>query len=72
MVFNHLSGDTHLLSAPAGQILLQLQQVDMPAEGSSDTVMQRCAAAPGSAPVPGVDADDILADLNALALVERA
>jgi PqqD family protein of HPr-rel-A system len=72
VVFNQLSGDTHLLSASAGRILLQLQQVGMPVDGWTEAAMLRGAMAPQSDQAPECALEEILAELNALALIECA
>ena len=65
VVFNHLSGDTHLLSALAGQILLKLQQAPLHAASLAVDAMLE------SSTQSGHEFDDILAELSALALIER-
>lgn len=70
VVFNSMSGDTHLLGLLAGQILLQLQQSPSDAR----------ALAASIAPLWHADLDEelrlqiepLLADLQALSLIERA
>lgn len=71
IVFNHLSGDTHLLSALAGQILLKLQQgpshaanLLMDAKDATDAMLP-------SSTQSEHEFDDIFAELSALALIER-
>jgi PqqD family protein of HPr-rel-A system len=65
VVFNHLSGDTHLLSALAGQLLLELQPVPPHAAGLAvDAKLQPSAQSRH-------EFDDILAELSALALIEH-
>jgi PqqD family protein of HPr-rel-A system len=69
VVYNSLSGDTHLLGSVAAQILLKLQQ----APSNSATLAESLA------PLLHADRDDdvvaqiehILADLDTLALIER-
>lgn len=66
LVFDARSGATHLLSACAGRLLLQLRH----AAGLAPAI-------PASEPAPGaqfdmVDMEQILADLESLALIERA
>ena len=69
VVFNKLSGDTHLLSALAGQILLKLQQgpFDLPSLAKSLSPAMRV----GLEQELECQIDDILADLYTLALIER-
>jgi PqqD family protein of HPr-rel-A system len=64
VVFNHLSGDTHLLSALAGQILLKLQQTPEDVVSLDAGTVQPCAVEAGS------EFDSIVAELSALALIE--
>ena len=69
VVYNSLSGDTHLLGSTAAQILLKLQQ----APSDSTTLAESLA------PLLNDERDDefvvqvehILADLDTLALIER-
>lgn len=69
VVYNSLSGDTHLLGSIAAQILLRLQQAP-----SNTTALTESLA-----PLPHAEMDDelvfqierILADLDTLALIER-
>ena len=69
VVYNSLSGDTHLLGSTAAQILLKLQQAPL----NSITLAESLA------PVLHAEMDDelviqiehILADLDTLALIER-
>lgn len=69
IVFNSLSGDTHLLGLLAGQILRQLQQ--------SPSDARTLAAALAPLWQAGLDAElsmqiePLLTDLQALALIER-
>lgn len=70
VVYNSLSGDTHLLGATAAQVLLKLQQTP------SDVI----ALAASLAPLMQAEMDeefslqieDLLADLDKLALIERS
>lgn len=71
IVFNHLSGDTHLLSALAGQILLKLQQAPLYAASLAMEAMDATDAMLPSSTQSGHEFDDILAELSALALIER-
>lgn len=74
IVFNHLSGDTHLLSALAGQILLKLQQAPLYAASLAMEAMEAMDATDAMLPSStqsGHEFDDILAELSALALIER-
>lgn len=69
VVYNSLSGDTHLLGSTAAQILLKLQQAP-----SNVTALSASLA-----PLLNTEMDDefviqiehVLADLNTLALIER-
>jgi len=69
VVYNSLSGDTHLLDSTAAQILLKLQQAPL----NSTTLAESLA------PLLHAEMDDefvvqiehILADLDTLALIER-
>lgn len=65
VAFNHLSGDTHLLSALAGQLLLALQRVPSHAANSTVDAMLQFSAQSRH------EFDDILAELSALALIEH-
>jgi PqqD family protein of HPr-rel-A system len=62
LLYNDMSGDTHLLAEPAIQLLLALQQQARP-----QAALALLAGLPGSAP-DAIDA--LLADLEALSLVE--
>lgn len=69
VVYNSLSGDTHLLGSTAAQILLKLQQAPSNVTALSESL----------APLLHTEMDDefvfqiehILADLDTLALIER-
>jgi len=69
IVYNSLSGDTHLLGSTAAQILLKLQQAPSYATCLSESL----------ATLPHTEMDDefviqiehILVDLDTLALIER-
>ena len=66
VVYNNLSGDTHLLDSTAVQILLKLQQAPSNATALTGSL----------APYLQTEVDDelvehILADLDTLALIER-
>jgi PqqD family protein of HPr-rel-A system len=70
VVYNNLSGDTHLLGSAAAQILLKLQQAPSDAMTLAESLasslrveMMDEALAPQIA--------GLLADLNALALIEQ-
>lgn len=70
VVYNSLSGDTHLLGATAAHVLLELQRAP------SDTI----TLAASLAPLMQAEMDDawvfqtdqLLADLDQLALIERS
>lgn len=66
VVYNDLSGDTHLLGADAVGVLRRLQQ----GAAAESTLAAVCCDADG-APCT-VDAGALLAQLAALALVERS
>jgi PqqD family protein of HPr-rel-A system len=69
IIYNSLSGDTHLLGSTAAQILLKLQQAPSNATALTESL----------APLLHAEMDDelvfqiehILADLDTLALIER-
>ncbi|SFB75364.1 HPr-rel-A system PqqD family peptide chaperone [Massilia yuzhufengensis] len=63
VVYNDLSGDTHLFGADAMQVLLQLRV----APASEETLAAALQAGPGDREALGV----MLAELSALSLVER-
>ena len=69
VVYNNLSGDTHLLSWAAAQILLKLK------ESPSNAALLATALASFWQVDPDVELalqiEDILSDLNAIALIER-
>lgn len=69
VVFNGLSGDTHLLSEFAGQILLQLQQV--PCDATSLYALFPAIPQDDAEQELELQIDDILADLDSLSLIER-
>jgi len=69
VVYNNLSGDTHLLSLAAAQILLKLK------EAPSNAPLLAIALAPFWQVDPSAELalqiEDILSDLNAIALIEH-
>jgi PqqD family protein of HPr-rel-A system len=68
VVFNNLSGDTHLLSAFAGQILLKLQQESL----DVSSLIELFATTPQIDPErTELQIENILADLDSLGLIER-
>ncbi|MEO8407882.1 MAG: HPr-rel-A system PqqD family peptide chaperone [Oxalobacteraceae bacterium] len=69
VVFNGLSGDTHLLSEFAGQVLLKLQQA--PLDAASLYTLFSAIPKDDSEQELGLQIDDILADLDSLLLIER-
>ena len=70
IVYNSLSGDTHLLGSAAAQILLRLQQVPSDfislAESLTSVLQTEMMGEPLEPQLV-----NLLADLNALALIER-
>ena len=68
LVFNERSGDTHLLSALAGRILLQLRQAPL---GSLSIAELFSAVHTDPEHDLEFQMEDILADLESLALIER-
>jgi PqqD family protein of HPr-rel-A system len=68
VVYNSLSGDTHLLGAGAGQILMRLQHA--PADEASLTTLlcETFHAEPG--PELSLQVGTMLADLHRLSLIE--
>lgn len=69
VVFNNRSGDTHLLSAFAGQILLKLQQTPFDAASLAELFAAILQVDPEQD--LELQVQDILEDLNSLALIER-
>jgi PqqD family protein of HPr-rel-A system len=69
VVYNSLSGDTHLLGSTAAQILLNLQEAPSDAASLAESLAPFFQIAPG-ADLP-LQIGELLADLNALALIER-
>jgi PqqD family protein of HPr-rel-A system len=65
LLYNDLSGDTHLLAEPAILLLLALQQQARP-----QAALAPLAGFPDSAPDAADAIDALLADLEALSLVE--
>jgi PqqD family protein of HPr-rel-A system len=65
LLYNDMSGDTHLLAEPAIQLLLALQQQARP-----QAALALLAGLPDSAPDAADAIDALLADLEALSLVE--
>lgn len=70
VVFNSLSGDTHLLGLLAGKILLQLQQAPSDAMALAESLAPLWQA--GLDEELGFQIEPLLADLHALALIEPA
>lgn len=66
VVYNDLSGDTHLLDSTAMQILLKLQQAP-----SNATALRGALAPDLHAQVDDELVEHILADLDSLTLIER-
>lgn len=70
IVYNNLTGDTHLLGSAAAQVLLKLQEAPSDAitlAQSLDHLLQVEMMDESLAP----HIENLLADLNALALVEQ-
>jgi PqqD family protein of HPr-rel-A system len=70
VVYDNLSGDTHLLGSTAAQILLKLKQAP-----SNATTLAESLAPPLNAEKDGefvAQVEHILTDLDTLALIERA
>jgi PqqD family protein of HPr-rel-A system len=65
LLYNDLSGDTHLLTEPAILLLLALQQQAHP-----QAALAQLAGFPAGAPDAPDAIDALLADLEALSLVE--
>lgn len=69
VVYNSLSGDTHLLDSTAAQILLKLQQAPSNASALSESLAPFLNAEMDNEFV--IQIEHILADLDSLALIER-
>jgi PqqD family protein of HPr-rel-A system len=69
VVYNSLSGDTHLLGTTAAQILLKLQQAPSNATSLSESLAPLLHAEMDDELV--IQIEQILADLDTLALIER-
>jgi PqqD family protein of HPr-rel-A system len=69
IVYNGLSGDTHLLGSTAAQILLKLQQAPSTAIALSESIVPLMQAEMDNELVFHIE--NILADLDTLALIER-
>jgi PqqD family protein of HPr-rel-A system len=69
VVYNSLSGDTHLLGSATAQILLNLQKAPSDVATLADSLAPFFQVAPG-ADLP-LQIDQLLCELNALALIER-
>jgi PqqD family protein of HPr-rel-A system len=69
IVYNGLSGDTHLLGSTAAQILLKLQQAPSTAIALSESIAPLMQAEMDNELVFHIE--NILADLDTLALIER-
>jgi PqqD family protein of HPr-rel-A system len=68
VVYNSLSGDTHLLGSAAAQLLLNLQAHPSDAASLADSLAPHFDVAPGS-DLP-LQIDQLLTELNVLGLVE--
>lgn len=69
VVFNSLSGDTHLLGSTAAQILLKVQQAPSNATDLTESLAPHLHAEMDDELVFQIE--HILADLDTLALIER-
>ena len=69
IVYNSLSGDTHLLGSTAAQILLKLQQASSTSTSLAESLAALLHAERDDEFVAQVE--HILADLDTLALIER-
>lgn len=69
VVYNSLSGDTHLLDSTAAQILLKLQQAPSDAPSLSESLAPLLHAEMDDELV--IQIEQILSDLDTLALIER-
>ena len=70
MVYNSLSGDSHLLGLIGGQILLKLQQAPLDTKTLVDQLSDDWQFDSEQDAIEQIDA--LLTDLDALALIERA
>jgi len=69
VVYNSLSGDTHLLDSTAAQILLKLQQAPSDATSLSESLAPLLHAEMDDELV--IQIEQILSDLDTLVLIER-
>lgn len=69
VVYNRLSGDTHLLGSTAAQILLKLQQSSLSAAALTESMASLLDTEMNEELVSQID--HILVDLDMLALIER-
>lgn len=70
IVYNSLSGDTHLLGVAAGHILMQLQRAPSDEATLIESLCQAWQAEPN--PELSLQIQDILADLQKFMLIEEA
>jgi PqqD family protein of HPr-rel-A system len=70
VVYNSLSGDTHLLGAAAGHILTGLQRAPSDERSLTESLCETLHAEP--TPEMSLQIQAILADLQKLALIEEA
>jgi PqqD family protein of HPr-rel-A system len=70
VVYNSLSGDTHLIGPTAAHILIRLQQAPTDAGSLADVLSRAWQVDPSEELV--LQIDEILADLHKLALIEEA
>lgn len=70
IVYNSLSGDTHLLGSVAAQILLRLQHVPSDFKSLAESLTPLLQTEMMGEPFEP-QLIDLLADLNALALIDR-
>ncbi|WP_188568932.1 HPr-rel-A system PqqD family peptide chaperone [Undibacterium terreum] len=70
VVYNPLSGDSHLLGLAGGQILLKLQQAPLDSKALMEQLATDWQFDSEQDAIAQIDA--LLTDLGALALIERA
>ena len=69
VVYNRLSGDTHLLGSTAAQMLLKLKEAPSNVPALTESIAPQYQA--GMDDELALEVEHILADLEALALIER-
>jgi PqqD family protein of HPr-rel-A system len=70
VIYNRLSGDTHLLGAAAGHILTALQRAPSDETSLTESLCKSLHAEPS--PDMSLQIQAVLADLHKLALIEEA